>query len=40
MAQTLWEEEENDMWGPLIIERSELSNFLASKSMKVFLQVR
>ena len=38
--QTVWEEEEDDKWGPLVIERRELSNFLAFKGIKVFLKLR
>ena len=37
---TAWKEEEYDKWGPLVIERRELSNFLALKRIKVFLQLR
>jgi len=35
--QTVWEEKKDDKWGPLIIERRELSNFLASKGIMIFL---
>ena len=34
--QTVWEEEEDDKWGPLIIERREISNFFSSKGIMVF----